>query len=126
MPVKKAKKKKYSSPWSQFVRQEVWGEDERPQFSNGLAAKERRGKWGYINRQGKTVIPARYDWADRFYGKTAVVRQGWNNEALYALIDKSGKLLTTFKYKTIEGARRNTRGTDSIPSPNKQDKAKNC
>lgn len=30
-------------------------------FSDGLIAVKQNGKWGYINEQGKTVVPFRYD-----------------------------------------------------------------
>jgi WG repeat protein len=103
--MRKSDKRKYSSSWSRFVRNEIWGEDDKPRFSSGLAAKEMRsGKWGYMNRQRKMVIPARYDWADYFRGKFAVVREGWNEKALYGVVDKKGKQVVPFMYKTIEGA----------------------
>ena len=40
---------------------EHYGYDYAWDFSEGLARVEINGKWGYINKQGESVIPARYD-----------------------------------------------------------------
>lgn len=44
-------------------------------FSEGLAAVKKDGKWGYIDKTGKTVIPFSYDYAFSFSEGLAVVGQ---------------------------------------------------
>lgn len=43
------------------------------QFSEGLAAVRKDGKWGFIDEDGKTVIPFQYDLAGGFHEGLAVV-----------------------------------------------------
>jgi len=45
-------------------------------FSNGLAAVKDDDFWGYINPQGKLVIPTMYQHADYFQNKYAYVEKG--------------------------------------------------
>ncbi|WP_218103880.1 WG repeat-containing protein [Paenibacillus hemerocallicola] len=45
------------------------------------------GKWGYIDKNGDTVVPLRYDHAGPFEDGLATVMTGGS----YGLIDKSGK-----------------------------------
>src|SRR4051812_32152886 len=35
-----------------------------------------KGKYGYINKTGKIVLPAQFEYAERFYEGLAVVKQG--------------------------------------------------
>ncbi|MDR2138593.1 MAG: WG repeat-containing protein [Tannerella sp.] len=48
---------------------------------------ERNGKWGYINRAGKVVIPLKYDRATDFSGGEALVRL--NGQSFF--IDRTGR-----------------------------------
>ena len=60
-------------------------------FSNGLVAfRKNFGKWGYMDKGGKTVIKPQFDWAGRFLGDglAAVVVNG-----KCAHIDKSGRVV---------------------------------
>lgn len=60
-------------------------------FSNGLVAYRRNfGKWGYMGKDGKTVIKSQFDWAGRFSDGSvaAVVLDG-----SCAHIDKSGRVI---------------------------------
>jgi len=52
------------------------------------------GKWGYINAEGKLVIPCKYDAADLFYDGFAIV----DMKEKKAFIDKTGKEITPFRY----------------------------
>jgi len=65
-------------------------------FSEGLAAVKQNGKWGYIDQDGKTVIPFQYDLACAFSEGYAVVGKyvGTTNYDRYQLgfIDKNNKL----------------------------------
>jgi hypothetical protein len=56
-------------------------------FSDGLAAVQKKELWGYIDKSGRMVIPARYQRADQFSEGLAYVELG--NKSLY--IDKSGR-----------------------------------
>lgn len=48
-------------------------------FSEGLAAVQKGGKWGFINKNGETVIPFVYEWAQ------------WGFTEGLALVKKDGK-----------------------------------
>jgi hypothetical protein len=56
-------------------------------FSEGLAAVHRRGRWGYVNKDGRLAIPARFQEAHQFSGGLALVMIA--NRVGY--IDKTGK-----------------------------------
>ena len=46
-------------------------------FSGGFALVKLKGKWGFINTEGKEVIPLKYDWAMSFEnGKAKVELNG--------------------------------------------------
>lgn len=47
--------------------------EDASRFSEGLAAVKQNGKWGYIDTDGKTVIPFDYDYAFSFNEGVAVV-----------------------------------------------------
>lgn len=66
-------------------------------FSEGLAAAEQRGKYGYIDREGETVVPFLYDWADAFDEGLALVKRG----ELFGLIDKTGREILAPVYEDI-------------------------
>jgi hypothetical protein len=60
-------------------------------FSNGLAPfRQNRGKWGYMDKGGKTVLNPQFDWAGRFLdnGLAPVVANG-----KCAHIDRSGRVV---------------------------------
>lgn len=50
-------------------------------FSDGLAAVKKDGKWGYIDTEGKTVIPFQYDLAYEFNEGYAIVGKLVNTES---------------------------------------------
>jgi serine/threonine protein kinase len=56
-------------------------------FYEGLARVELNGKWGFIDKTGKEVIPLKYDWAGAFSEGLAAVEL--NGKTYY--IDKTGK-----------------------------------
>jgi hypothetical protein len=64
--------------------------DEIQPFQEGLAAVKREGYWGYINKEGKMVVPAEYDEVTGFFynGRTGVSR----NEK-WGIVDKRGRIL---------------------------------
>ena len=59
------------------------------QFSQGLAAVQRDGKWGYIDTKGRLVIDYQFDSAEKFSEGLAFVVQ--NKKRGY--IDSSGKMV---------------------------------
>lgn len=69
----------------------------RMTFTEGLAVTERAGLYGYVDPQGNTVIPFRYEWADPFDEGLAVVRKNGN----FGLIDKRGREICPPEYEDI-------------------------
>lgn len=63
-------------------------------FSEGLANVRKDGKWGFIDKLGKTVIPFIYDDAELFYAGLASVAK----DGKYGYIDRSGKTVIPFLY----------------------------
>ena len=57
-----------------------------------------KGKYGYINKTGKVVVPAQYEYAEKFYEGMGVVKQGGKR----GFIDATGKMVITpqFDQKT--------------------------
>lgn len=66
-------------------------------FSDGmsLVREQRGGLAGFINTKGELVIPMEFEGAHSFEFGAALVRKGGK----WALIDKTGKPLTPFKYE---------------------------
>lgn len=65
-------------------------------FGDGRLAVEKNGKWGFIDRQGRLVIPADFEDTKGFSdGKAAVKLDGF-----WGVIDTSGKLLIQPRYKS--------------------------
>lgn len=74
-------------------------------YNNGrIPVKDTSGKYGYINRRGKLVIPCIYASADFFYNHGAVVEL---KDTLHpyadatGIINKRGKVLMPFKYSYL-------------------------
>jgi len=64
-------------------------------FSDGLAAaKGKSGRWGFIDRTGKFVIPERFEQAGTFSEGLARV----SIESLWGYIDRKGKFVIPAKY----------------------------
>ncbi len=65
-------------------------------FREGVAALQTEdGKWGYVNREGKMVIPATFEYASGFSEGLAVVTMA---NGKYGYIDKTGKLVIAANY----------------------------
>jgi hypothetical protein len=58
-------------------------------FSEGLAAVQSGGQWGYINLSGRFVIPSAYEGAGPFSGGLAAVRR----DGLWGYADTQGRML---------------------------------
>ncbi|MBK9282218.1 MAG: WG repeat-containing protein [Candidatus Obscuribacter sp.] len=63
-------------------------------FSEGLAAMAWDGKYGYIDKTGKFVVPAKFDGAFPFHDGIARVQDGQK----YGFIDKTGSYLVEPKF----------------------------
>lgn len=69
-----------------WIKEPVWS-DVRP-FSEGLAAVEFDGKWGYVDAAGNAVIPCAYREAGDFYCGRAFVRPG----STFGYVDPDGDM----------------------------------
>lgn len=67
-------------------------------FSEGLAAVKRGGKWGFIDKSGRLVVEPRFDDASGFKDGRALVMQG----GLYGFIDERGEFVVPPRYKYAE------------------------
>ena len=56
-------------------------------FSDGLARVVLNGKYGFIDKTGRVVIPLKYDWVGDFFKGVAKVNLNRN----FGYIDKTGK-----------------------------------
>jgi len=65
------------------------------EFSDGLSAVFKDGKWGFIDGAGSYVIAAKYDEAGSFTNGTAVVKSGGK----YMLINKKGETINNDTYE---------------------------
>ena len=64
--------------------------DAKDIFNNQIIAKEKDGKWGYVDRNGNTVVDFKYDMATNIneYGFGAVKQNG-----KWGVIDGEGKII---------------------------------
>ncbi len=82
----------------------------KPQYSSlytyhaGLARAEdpQSGLFGYINLQGKEVIPCQFEDADSFEHGYAVIRMYSNDIWMNAAIDSCGKVIIAYTSNTLE------------------------
>jgi hypothetical protein len=76
--------------------------DDALYFEEGLAPVKTGEKWGFINEQGVTVIPFKFDYANIFgNGYATVGMNGANGQYKYGLINKSGAVVIPCKYDGI-------------------------
>ncbi len=66
-------------------------------FSDNLSIIKLNGKFGYINKKGKTVIKPIFDSAVNFKQGIALVQK----EGLYGFIDKKGEIIIPIKYEIL-------------------------
>jgi hypothetical protein len=59
-------------------------------FSDGLAAVQQNGLWGYVGIDGKMAIEPQFDYAYSFTDGKALVALGSGEDAKYGFIDKTG------------------------------------
>ncbi len=69
------------------------------EMSEALISAEQNGKWGYIDGEGRVVLPFQYKWASDFAeGRAVVVAPS----GTYALIDKTGREILPAMYELME------------------------
>ena len=77
----------------------IQGCEELFSFHNGLSCVKQNGKYGFIDKKGKVVVPFQFD--DTAYsfsdGLTYVKREG-----KYGFIDKKGKVIIPFQFDDAE------------------------
>ena len=66
-------------------------------FSEGLAKVKLNDKWGFINKDGREVIPCKYDWVNLFLKGLAKVKLNRK----YGYIDRTGREVIPCKYDGI-------------------------
>ncbi|WP_442956284.1 WG repeat-containing protein [Paenibacillus sp. USHLN196] len=64
-------------------------------FNEGLVAVKKNGKWGYIDKSGKTIIKFQYYIADNFNEGIARVYLDENTTSSNRYINKTGKIVLT-------------------------------
>lgn len=67
-------------------------------FSEGLASLQIHGKFGFIDRAGKTVIPNQFDVAADFAGGMAKVGMQEGGAYKWGFIDTTGKIVIPIQY----------------------------
>jgi hypothetical protein len=95
-PIRKENKFGYCTPDSKIVIECKYDRVHR-KFSEGLAAVNFDGNYGFINKAGETVIPFIYDNAHNFSEGLALVTINWNQ---VGFINKSGELVIPFIYES--------------------------
>jgi hypothetical protein len=66
-------------------------------FSEGVVAILNKDQWGYMDKEGNTVIPFKYESASDFSNALATVSKDYK----YGAIDHSGKTAIDFKYNHL-------------------------
>ena len=89
LPEEKIKKEPPAQPMHQAKKY-----DWKDKYYEGLAWVKLNGKWGFIDKTGKEVIPIKYDGAWYFSEGLASVKL--NDK--WGFIDKAGKEVTPIKY----------------------------
>ena len=92
--VKKQTTTKYTDEVTTHKWKEVGG------FHEGLAkVQDANGKWGYIDKTGKVIIPCQWKYALNFNeGLAKVADDNWK----YGYIDKTGKVVIPCKWNWAE------------------------
>lgn len=68
-------------------------------YSEGLAAVERGGKWGFIDENGKEIIPIIYDSVQKAFDDSRIIWADRNGKM--GFIDINGSVVFPFKYDLI-------------------------
>lgn len=60
---------------------------------NFAAVKTEKGKWGFINLEGRLIIADKWDYVTQFINGTSIAETSTAGITKYAIIDKDGKLV---------------------------------
>ena len=72
-------------------------------FHNGLAKYKLNGKWGFIDKSGKTIINPQYDNVFDFTENLAAISiKNDNEETLWGFIDITGKTVVNPQFKNVQ------------------------
>jgi hypothetical protein len=93
----KAKKTNSSSSSKSNIKKNNWRREYY--FAEGLAGGVKNGKYGFIDCEGKEVIPFIYDYVQPFFGGLAEVNRNYK----LGFIDKTGKEVIPCIYDDING-----------------------
>ncbi|MCO5259214.1 MAG: WG repeat-containing protein [Crocinitomicaceae bacterium] len=66
-------------------------------FIEGVAVAGEEGRWGYLDKEGKWLVPAKYEHVDDFNEGVGLVRLG----KLWGIVDASGKTVVEPTYQAI-------------------------
>ena len=66
-------------------------------FFDGLASVKLNGKWGFIDKTGKEIVPCKYDWVGSFSELLTMVKLNGQ----WGYIDKTGKEICPIKYDYV-------------------------
>lgn len=91
----------YSRRWKSVSINEYHNEYYYGVFSEGYASMMKGGKYGYIDKNGNTVIPFTYSWASPFHQGAAVVEKKTGGSEKYGLIGKDNNLIMPITYDGI-------------------------
>jgi hypothetical protein len=73
------------------------------EFHSGLAgARDKDGKFGYIDKSLRFVISPKFDWGSDFVGDRAVAEMPWSSEnraESFVVIDRKGDLVTNARFE---------------------------
>ncbi len=80
-------------------RPKASGYDDMMCLHDGLAVVNKDGKWGFIDKTGKVVIPLQYDYASNFSEGLALVKKDGKS----GFVDKTGKAVIPLQYDDSYG-----------------------
>ena len=75
-----------------------WSDDRYADLHEGRASRFKDGKWGYVDRRNKEVIPYMYDHASDFHDGRACVGIGERGNRKYGYIDRDGNIVIPLIY----------------------------
>ncbi len=92
--------------WSQasaddFSRAFVFADIKLHDQGRMLAVKTPVGLWGLLDRDGRWIVPARYQHIDSFVGSIAAVVMKKREDSLWGLIDRRGTVLIEPRFKAL-------------------------
>ena len=96
LPEERIKKEPSAQPVHQTKKYDSKGE-----YYEGLAIVKLNDKFGFIDKTGKEVIPAKYYYAEKFKDGLAKVGNVDGSSMYFGYIDKAGKEVIPIKYDNL-------------------------